>query len=779
MDSITRWQSAFILAVILSLFLTNIPPLLLLILAFILSICTLIAGFFTISGLLAGISCFFLHAYWITAWQLPEHLIKQPLTVVGHVTDLGIYQQGSHRFILELHDIKGVNLPRFTAVKIKLLWRDQMADFPTPKQGQRLQLTVKLKPAHGFANLGGFSYSKWLLLQGIRATGYVDSKSPVHLLDKNTHYRYKIYRKLFAATTDFSHQGLIIALGMGERQHIAPAQRQLIHATGIGHLLAISGLHIGMMFVLTRFVGFWLASCLHLCIKLPCNSHTFGMCFGLLGALIYSWLAGFSLTTIRALMMLSLAILFIYAQRGINKISIVFTTLTAILIFDGVAILSPSLWLSFAAVIGILLLLWWWPNQPKKCSGLGSFQHYLVGLIKIQLMLFIVLLPLTAMIFNGTSMSGSWVNLLAVPWVSLITVPLTVVGTLLLILGVEQTLLLNLADHSLTLLLMFIALPWNQSGWLDIGFLPWYGWLFFLGTFVIWMLPIAKIHQGIAMLCWVFPLSWQWQKIADNPDLLVHVLDVGQGLAVVVERNRRILVYDLGPIYPSGFNAVSQVLQPYFAYRGITHIDWLIISHSDSDHAGAYPIFVDQFTVGKIIAPTELGLAAASCQPRTLSWQGTKLEFLWPPQASMSAALPPKKSIKYNRNDQSCVLKISHQYGSLLLPGDISSKIERQLVTRYKTQLQADLLIAPHHGSLSSSSDQFISTVNPKYVTFSSGFYNRYHMPTKKMVTRYQNHQVNMHNTAQVGQISYRFSADGIQVTTARQDLLPQWYFNL
>lgn len=782
MDVLARWQGPFILAVIFSLFLPEIPPLFLLLIAFCLSLGLVYYRYLAISGFLCGFSWFFIHAHLATHWQLPSYLVKQPIAIIGQVAQIPHHNADNIKFTLSVKQIAGVNIAKWQSVNVKLNWRITQTDGFELKQGQVVALWAKLKPAHGFANLGGFSYSKWLLLKGIRATGYVYSQLPVTLVDNSPSLRQQLFDTQIDMTKELSFKGVLLALTMGEKQLIDKDRWQVIRATGIGHLLAISGLHIGMMFMFCHFLGLWSANCGNLIFKKPINAPIYAVVSGLVGALVYSWMAGFAITTIRALLMLSIAIMAVNFARGRSSKNVLLSALSVILLLDPLAILTPGLWLSFIAVVSILTLFWFWPEAIKNNHiDNQSWLIYIKAIFKIQLILFVCLLPLTALIFNGVSLSGSWVNLLAVPWVSFITVPLALVATLISQLGFDGGVLWWLADGSLRVLFIFVELPWNLSGWMSTGFLPWYLWLGLFIALITWILPVARLHK-LASLCLLLSvLSYQFDVKPDKNSWRVDVLDVGQGLAVAIEHKNAWFIYDLGPIYPSGFNTVEQVVEPFLAYHGVSAVDWLVLSHADSDHAGAYQYFLSKFTVNHFIAPSELSLnstnasSAQVCKPQTYHWQGLLIEVLWPQNMNQ------KPNQKLSRNDSSCVMRISNQYGSLLLPGDISKRSERQLVKADKAgniELNADILLAPHHGSMSSSSVNFINAVNPKYVVFSSGFYNRYRFPRPEIVSRYSASDAVQHVTSVSGQISYSFTRQGIHVEPIRDFSQNLWYLN-
>ena len=251
----------------------------------------------------------------------------------------------------------------------------------------------------------------------------------------------------------------------------------------------------------------------------------------------------------------------------------------------------------------------------------------------------------------------------------------------------------------------------------------------------------------------------------------IDILDVGQGVAVLISKNNRVIIYDVGASYPSGFNMADSVLLPILQARGLSTVDHVFISHGDNDHAGSLPQLIKGINVSKVLTNKD------SCQQGLdMNWQGLRINALWPDDA-----------LKYNNNNGSCVIKISDQYHSVLLPGDIDKSIERILVDAQPKQLQANILLAPHHGGDTSSSNEFIQAVGAEYVIFSQGFMNRWRFPRQEVLDRFeqvnnkQSTQTKLLNTSESGQVSFIIQYDSpkrILVKTYRQDIYPYWYAN-
>ena len=223
------------------------------------------------------------------------------------------------------------------------------------------------------------------------------------------------------------------------------------------------------------------------------------------------------------------------------------------------------------------------------------------------------------------------------------------------------------------------------------------------------------------------------------------VLDVGQGLSVHIATQNHHLIYDVGAKFNDRFNTASAVLMPYLKSRHITALDRIIISHGDNDHAGSLPALINLMPVKEVISGASQGLAkgAFECQDGlTWQWEGVRFQLM---QA--------KSYFWLRENNRSCLLKVEGTELSVLIPGDIEARAERDLLERYGEQLQADVLLAPHHGSSTSSSSAFLDQVQPDWVIVSSGYRNRFGHPHPDVLVRYRQRQIKVLNTAQQGAV--------------------------
>jgi competence protein ComEC len=692
--------------------------------------------------------------HWQRNLQLPMSQIVSPIKVTGTIKSL-VHKHKQVRFNLEVDEIEHLGLQQNRT--LRLSWGQPEWVL---KQGQRVQLFVKLKPPNGLANEGGFHYQKWLFSEGIVATGYVKNSQLNLLLSTHQTLRQTVLDRLIARKTE--HVAWIAALGLGYRGLLQTEDWRLVQVTGIAHLIAISGLHLalvaGVSYTLFSGLLVWF-----LALIVPShtiNVHKLGLLSVIGATLAYSALAGFGLPTLRAWIMLVLVTLLILIKHNWSLRRLFLSCLAIFLVIFPLSIFGLSFWLSFSAVIIIAFVFWCWPQNKQGFS----LQTFFLPLVRIQLGLSILMLPLVAWQFSYVSVVSPLVNLIAVPLVTFVLVPLCLLGIILLLMNSDIAFLLfNLASRiielALTPLNKLIAYEWAA---LDIPAIEAHVWLFTACAFFLLLLPQFIIRKTLVIVL-LLPLVSHFIKSHEHT-WKAEVLDVGQGLAVLISKNHRAILYDVGASYPSGFNMADTVILPLLRSRGISQLDSVFISHNDNDHSGSLPQLQSGIKILEIINTANL------CRigwKRT--WQELNIEALWPDEPA-----------RHNSNNGSCVLVISDGLYRLLLPGDIDSSIERKLVALHGDKLKADVLLAPHHGSNTSSSDIFINQVKPEYVVFSQGYMNRWGFPKDQVLDRYKNVPSKL-STSELGQITFRFDPDPrvpITTHTYRQHTFPYWYAN-
>lgn len=677
-----------------------------------------------------------------------------------------------------------VNLPG----KLLLSWYN---DAPALQVGARWQLQVRLKRPHGFMNPGGFDYEAWLFAQGIRATGYVRGKSGPdinrRLAAPRGNYRVDQFRqglrtKLNAALAGDPLQGIVLALAIGDRQQISNAQWETLRRTGTSHLVAISGLHVGLV---AGFAFFAMQRIWRLSARLPLRwpAAKAGALAALAAATAYALLAGFTVPTQRALVMIAVLMLGVLLQRRTRPADLLSTALLLVLIMDPFAVLAAGFWLSFAAVAIIL-----YGMRHHAAAGSSIWQRGWWRWGRIQFLVAFGLLPLLVVLFQQVSLVAPLANIFAVPWVSLISVPLTLLGTAVLGLSVGLGLstgagevLLTLAVRSLELLWWFLQNlgDWRYAQWQQ-GVAPvWVIVSALLGVIWLW-LPRGFPARWLGLV-WLLPLVL-WRPAAIPPgEAHFALLDVGQGLAVVVQTRSHTLVFDTGPRFSSGFNAGDAVLVPYLRQRGVAVVNTLMISHVDNDHIGGAVALAKQIPVQRVLSSSLDTKARAHLPPQDLRycragqqwwWDGVHFEVLSPWEDSRGGST--------SNNNFSCVLRVMANGQSLLLTGDIEMATERALVQRASAKLASDILVVPHHGSATSSSERFLDVISPRLALFPLGYRNRFGFPKPQVVARYRQRSIAMFDSARHGAIEIHLGRDGAEeIVTFRQKNARYWHQQL
>ena len=708
-----------------------------------------------IAGILLGFFWAGYHAQHNLADRLPESLAGQDMTITGSIASLPRYNDRSLRFLFLPDPNPKLTLPE----NLRLSW---YRPFPETdlRSGQRWQLTVRLKPPHGSINWQGFDYEGWLFQQNIGATGYVRPKGSKTLLAPAPSHqintlRHTIKEAIDDTLQDSPQRGLVHGLTIGLRDHISQDQWETLRLTGTSHLLAISGLHIGLVATLGFFLCRWLWSrrAKNL-LRIPAS--TVGAIGSICFALFYTALAGFSLPSQRALIMIStVAIAILLRHRFVTR-DIFGISLFLVVAYHPLAVLSAGFWLSFSAVGLIIYTLHHRFPKPKWPWA------------RIHLLIAIGLTPLLLLFFSQTSLIAPIANLIAVPLVSVIIVPLLLLAICCLaIIPPLGNLLLHLADTLLAWLWLFLdqlaALP--HAAWFSAP-PPNIYWLPVMLGMALLLAPrgVPARYLGIIGL---LPLWFISPTTPPANSFDFTLLDVGQGLAAIIQTEHHTLIFDTGDKFSDQFNAGDAMVIPHLQAKGINQIDMLIISHGDSDHSGGAAAIQTQTAVQQTLHSPSDEDGLHFCQAgQKWQWDGVDFHILH----------PSKEDNDLSENNQSCVLKVSAGNHSVLLTGDIERQTEKLLLTRNPNLLATDILVAPHHGSKTSSSIEFIKQTNPQYVLFPTGYRNRFHHPAKQIITRYQDQGRILLNTAETGAIHFSISPKSITPPSlARQETGKLW----
>lgn len=722
-----------------------------------------------------------------TAWQadarqqaiLPASLEGTPVDVSGYLCDVpstGSFNSVRFAFCVERwHLPEGSEPPQPSQMpgKLRLAWYGEAATLQLP---QRLRLKVVLKRPHGSVNPEGFRYESWLYRKGFGATGTVRELAPDSSVECLLDCRYQRWRRglVEAASERLSrarHFPLITSLMIGYRGHMEPGHWDVLKATGTIHLVAISGLHLGLIAAGAGFV------CRRLLLHLPQGvvppARLRGMVFLCVAfaSTAYALAAGFSVPTRRALIMVIIAGWVLLGARRTGAFAGLLGALVLVLLSDPFSPLDQGFWLSFGAVSVLVLLF----SHRLRQAG------WLQGLLLAQLAVFAALWPILAYLDQPQVAAGFVANLFAIPWVSLVVMPALVLGALLMAISpLTDDLVIGVLD-------LVFGVLWQGLSWLagmNVS-LPAPGVPTLLLLSVVVMVALLVPFRGFRLAAGCLVALWMTMILVrgastdigntpvEHPELWVW--DVGQGLSVMVRDQDHVLVYDTGPALEGVYSAVDSVLIPNLRALGVRHIDTLVISHGDSDHAGGLPLFFDHFDVGRVVTgepervsgllPGGPDVVVEPCARHgTLAMGSLELSF-WRSPGEVEG------------NDASCVLSIRPASSAVevILPGDITRRVEAMFLSDHREEgKRFRVVLAPHHGSSTSSSEQWVREMAPGLVVFSAGYRHRFGHPHPDVVGRYESAGSRLLNTATSGALHLVLQRDAVSVEEARAQT-PFW----
>ncbi|MCG8613082.1 MAG: DNA internalization-related competence protein ComEC/Rec2 [Pseudomonadales bacterium] len=618
-----------------------------------------------------------------------------------------------------------------------------------------LRTNVRLIRPRGLANPAGFSMERWLYAKGYSAQGVIQSIDDIGSCQRFwscqlTHYRQLIRNRLMPHLRASTMGHFVLALTLGDRSEIPYLDKSILRDTGLGHLIAISGMHLSMVggFVYWLLALLWRRSYVlqrYLGVLLPVSVLLVSTCFALV--------SGFAVSTQRALLMALVVMLWFYGYRP--RPSVILLTAAAILLLSTPAyIYDLGFWLSCYAVAVLMLIF-------ARRLGTSSWLSALFG---AHFLVFFGLLPLLVLFALPVTPISIVANIFAVPLFTLILLPLSFLIVTSLLMGFVEPAQRGLQFFDMLLLLLRAGLHGLVSLCPPVGFMAtlqgqWHVFLsFFMACFVI-LLPIPVLSRGLCVVIWAGILIFGSAKHKQTSSLAV--LDVGQGLAVVIQHGNKGWMYDFGRDFAAGLPVASAILIPYLQRLGLESIDTAVLSHGDQDHQGGLAILAKTMSIRNFFYGHRSEPQAFSsynigdirqCRAgqrfhfdEHLSWQ-----VLWPITSADA------NTISESSNARSCVIKLDLNGVSFLLSGDISAAVERELVTLYRDQLRTDVLVAAHHGSNSSSSWAFLKFVKPSVAVFSSGYLNSFGHPHSDVVARMKAMSIEMYNTAQDGAVVFQ-----------------------
>lgn len=698
------------------------------------------------------------------AERLPAAALGDDFELLGTVAGFPVLAPGQATFAFDVAAPRPFGVPP----RVRLTWYD-----PPPElaAGVGLTVTARLRPPRGTRNPGGFDYERWLFVNGYGATGYVRAGAVATGTDGGLatawlRYRGELAARIAAASSDADGVALLTALALGERFRFSEQHWDDFRRTGTSHLVAVSGMHVALL-GLVVFVALrraWLE------LPAPFASRDLEAAAAacLLATAYYAALTGFAVPAQRSLVMIAVALAALVSRRRIGVAQLVAVTLLVVLVWDPFAPLSASFWLSFVAVVLLLALAAPRPLRRAPPALLRRGAVVALEFAGLQWWIGLALLPLTLAYFGEISLVGPLVNLVAIPLFNLLLVPLTVLATLALSFA-------PLAEWALPLVqaAAFLAggtvrgLHWLAELPVTALTLPSPPW----SAFAVAALGVTFAVCGAALpgrrLAWLalLPLALPQPRLPPYGGARVVVLDVGHGLAVLVETRSARLLYDAGPIAPSGFDTGVATVLPALAASGRRDLKRLIVSHADNDHAGGAPAIIAAFpNVDVLKGPDVAKLPGRTCAHGD-EWEWDGVRF---------AVLHPRTDFAARGNESSCVLRIDAGASSLLVTGDIERRGESALLAE-PSALAADVIVVPHHGSATSSSPELVAAVGARYAIVSAGHANRWGFPRAAVRERWLERGAALTVTGDAGAVSVLLTPDRIAVSAERDGRHRYW----
>ena len=723
----------------------------------------------TLAVALLGFGLCALHVRHALALQIPLALEGAEVALTGSIEDLPQHEARRTRFVLRVDDTPRMPAP-LRGQRLQLAWYDDYdaASFPPDaprmalRAGSRWAMRAKLRAPRGLRNPGGLDAERHALVARLAATGYLRDTGSARALAPPAGiaaWRERVSARIAAALAEHdpakagasAHTAaapggarFVQALALGDTRGLGDEDWALLRALGLTHLIAISGFHVGLVaggFALLARGLWWLWPGLGLRLPRPVGV----ACAALLGGVVYAAATGFALPTLRTVLMIAAVAWVRMSRRSGRAVDALALAAAVLLLWDPLSALTAGFWLSLA---GVAWLLWCMPAVGRQ--PLRDF-------LRAQGVATLGLLPLTVSLFGQASLAGPLVNLLAIPWWSLVVVPLALIGTVL------DTLIVGAGDWAWRAAAWCFEPSWRlfaRIGQSDLA-LVWLAepsaWALPLALVAAfwWLLPCGVPGKPLALLLWL-PLLWPDRQLPARGEAELVVLDVGQGLSVLVRTRSHALLYDMGPAQPEGYDAGERTVAPALRALGVGRLQAAVMSHGDSDHAGGFESVRDEIAMARVHAPEDSGLEARAPELRLCragdawTWDGVRFRFLHP-----TAHFP------YLRNESSCVLRVETAHGAFLLTGDIGEVIERALLHREPQAVRAAVVLVAHHGSGSSSDPGFVAATGAGLALVSSGHGNRFGHPLSGVVARWRMQGAAVVDTSAAGAIRVRLAADG------------------
>jgi len=727
---------------------------------------------------------------------LPPQWEGRDIVVQGIVDDLPQAGERGVRFAfaVERTETDGAVVPS----RLSLAWYaplpgagDPEAPVPQVHAGERWRLAVRLKRPHGYVNPAGFDLEAWLLEHNLRGTGAVTAGAANERIDAFAgrfddyvqRARERIRARILAALPGAPYAGVLVALAIGDQRAIPETQWQVFNRTGVSHLISISGLHVTAFATLAGGLAYlalrracWLTS------RVPARK--LAVAVGGALAVVYVLLAGAEVPAVRTLAMLVVAALGLWIGRPGTASCVWLWSLVAVLLLDPWAGFAPGFWLSFGAVG---LLLYAGSGRLEEAPARHARERVARALreaARTQWAITLGLVPGTLALFQQVSLVSALANAFAIPAVTFLIVPLALAGLVIPWNGIWQIAhaLLSVLMHALEAL---ATLP--SAAWASHAPLPWTLPIALAG--VLWWLAPRGVPGRPLGLVLILPLLLVTPARPPPGAARMVALDIGQGLAVLVETHAHALLYDTGPRLNESSDAGGRLIVPVLRAAGIRALDALVVSHQDLDHSGGalsvlavVPARTVWSSLGldhPIVArAAQQGTAWRCAAGQSWTWDGVRFDVLHPPIGQYAEA-------DVKTNDRSCVLRVEAGGRVALLTGDIEARSEALMLRAdaaagrpagAPSALHADVLIVPHHGSRTSSTPAFVAAVDPQIAIVDAGYRNRFNHPRADVVERYTRRGIQVVRTDLDGAITVDLAADQpLRTRKARESSKRYW----
>jgi len=727
---------------------------------------------------------------WV-APRFPDHHIRhfvdsKTCKISGIILDEPVYRHNRTRFVMETVSIVQDGNPVPTCGRLRVTVSNGAI---TLSKGDSVSFFGRIRAIRNFNNPGGFDYERYMAFQHVWARSYVVAeKLSVHSRGKVSN-RISIFDKRRSMISEMI-DGLKVeasgntqavkavskALLIGDRKDISSALREKFNRAGVGHLLAISGLHIGILATVTFAIFRWMAAWLSPVLWAGWTRRTAAI-LTFLPVLAYGFLAGMSPSTQRAVIMVSVFLLTLLFDRDQDLINTICIAGLLILVINPPSLFSISFQLSFTAVLVIVLGMFLMRPILEKAKGIKSILiARCLAYLAVTLFATVGTAPLVMTYFNQVSLIGVVVNIVAIPLVGFLAVPLGLLAVFIQMFSTgAASACLQLSHWILGKAIMIIdffsglpvaALETITPSLVEISLF----YLTLLGVFY-WFSAMyqgkksnlsVSLRRGIAYgvllfagFGWVLDAGYWAHQRFWHKDLRIMIFDVGQGSAALIELpgGRNLLIDGGGFADSAVFDTGKNIIAPYLLRNKIKTIHTLFLSHPNSDHLNGLIYIAEHFNVKKAITNNEssrtmgyqlfvrtikkhgIDTPGYPSLERITTVAGTRIEILYPAEDFLEKTLKEKWR---NKNNNSLVIKVSYGRHTFLFPGDIMAMGERALVAAAGKNLKSTVLMSPHHGSASSSTQLLLEQVKPEIAVVSCGWKNRFKFPDKSVLQRYK-----------------------------------------